>query len=148
MNPKRSISTVQLLTLGLLISVFWLGVAQAAPLYRGKFTLPYSVRWGQTVLPAGEYQLRFQDVQSRVFAVIQDAKTHKDVAFVPAMVAGEAQGGSVLLIVGEGNQRVVHSLRLAELRVAFTYEPTPAHGTKGVEEARTVQALPITATGK
>ena len=64
------------------------------------------------------------------------------------MVAGEAQGGSVLLIVGEGNRRVVQSLRLAELRVAFTYEPTLAREAKGIEEARTLQALPITTTEK
>ena len=74
MKLKKGLSTVQLLTVGLLISLLCASVAQAAPLYRGKFTLPYAVRWGQAVLPAGEYQLKFRDLQSRVFVVIQDGK--------------------------------------------------------------------------
>jgi len=145
MNSNRTTSTVRLFTFGLLISLLWVGVAQAAPLYRGKFTLPYAVRWGQAVLPAGEYRLRFEDIQTRVFAVIEDVKRHEDVMLIPALTVGEAQGESALLITREGNQAVVQSLRLAELGVAFTYEPAPRHGTKGVEEARTMQALPVTA---
>jgi hypothetical protein len=145
MNLKKSFSTLQLLTLGLLASLLWVGMAQAAPLYRGKFTLPYAVRWGNAVLPAGEYRLRFADLGTRVFAVIQDEKSRRDVAFVPAMTVGEAQGGSVLLIVDEGNQRVVQSLRLAELGQAFAYEPALVHETKGVEEAHRTQTLPIVA---
>jgi hypothetical protein len=67
MNLKKNLSTFQLLALGLLVSFLWAGVANAAPLYRGRFSLPYEVRWGQAVLPAGEYLLRFEDVQTRVF---------------------------------------------------------------------------------
>ena len=62
MKLKKGLSPVQRLTLGLLISLLCASVAQAAPLYRGKFKLPYAVRWGQAVLPAGEYQLKFRDV--------------------------------------------------------------------------------------
>jgi len=149
MNPNKSTSTLRLLTLGLLMSLLWVGVAQAAPLYRGKFTLPHSVRWGQAVLPAGDYQLRFEDVsKARVFVVIQDMKSHEDVAYLPAITAGEAQGENVLLITKEGDQLVVQSLRLGELGVAFTYEPTRVRGTNASEEARTVQAIPVTEAKK
>ena len=75
MKHTKGLSTVQLLTLGLVITLLCASVAQAAPLYRGKFTLPYAVRWGQAVLPAGEYQLKFRDVQTSVFVVLQDAKS-------------------------------------------------------------------------
>jgi hypothetical protein len=145
MKLEKSFSTVQLLTLALLASLLWAGVAQAAPIYRGKFTLTFAVRWGQAVIPAGDYQLRFEDVGTRAFAVIQDAKSGQDVAMVSSMSVGAAQGGSALLIAYEGNQRVVRSLRLAELGQAFTYEPAPIHGAKGVEEAQTIRALPIAA---
>ena len=47
--------------------------------------------------------------------VIEDVKSHQDVALVPAMTVGETRGGSVLLIGGEGKHRVVQSLSLAEL---------------------------------
>jgi hypothetical protein len=73
MNLKRNLSAVQLFTLGLVVSILCAGVAQAAPAYRGKFTLPYAVRWGEVVIPAGEYRRGFQDVANRTFVVIEDA---------------------------------------------------------------------------
>jgi hypothetical protein len=145
MNLKKNLSTVQLLTLGLLVSFLWAGVANAAPLYRGRFSLPYEVRWGQAVLPAGEYLLRFVDVQTRVFVVIQDAKSGKDVAYLAAVTNGEAKGTSALLIAEGGDQRVVHSLRLAELGEVFIYEPALVRGAGDVREAHKVQTLPIVA---
>jgi len=148
MNPKKSLSTIQLLTLGLLVSFLWAGVANAAPLYRGRFTLPYEVRWGQAVLPAGDYLLRFVDVQTRVFVVIQDANNGKDVAYLAPMTKTEAKGTSALLLADEGDQRVVHSLRLGELAEVFIYEPTLVRGTRDVREAQTMQALPVVAMKK
>jgi hypothetical protein len=145
MNLKKNISTVQLLTLGLLVSFLWAGVANAAPLYRGRFSLPYEVRWGQAVLPAGEYLIRFQDVQTRVFVVIQDAKSGKDVAYLAPVTDSEAQGKSALLIAEVGNQQVVHSLRLAELSEVFIYEPALARRAEDVREAQKAQTLPIVA---
>jgi hypothetical protein len=145
MNLKKKLSTVQLLTLGLLVSFLWASVANAAPLYRGRFSLPYEVRWGHVVLPAGEYLLRFVDIQTRVFVVIQDAKSGKEVAYLAPKTKSETQGKSALLIADKSNQRVVHSLRLAELGEVFIYEPALARGAENVREAQIVQTLPIVA---
>jgi len=101
MNLKKNLSTLQLLTLGLLVCFLWVGVANAAPLYRGRFSLPHQVRWGQAVLPAGEYLLKFADVQTRVFVVIQDAKSGKDVAYLTPVTKSEARGTSALLIAND-----------------------------------------------
>jgi len=145
MNRRSRLSTVQLLMLGLLMALLWVGVAQAAPVYQGKFALPYSVRWGQAVLPAGEYLLRFEDVRTHVFVVIQEAKSHQDVALVAAMTVGETRGGSGLLIAGDGNHRVVQSLSLAEVGQVFTYEPVITHRAKGVQERHVTHVMPIVA---
>jgi hypothetical protein len=145
MNLKKNVSTFQLLALGLLVSFLWASVANAAPGYRGRFSLPYEVRWGQAVLPAGEYLLRFVDVQTGVFVVIHDAKSGKGVAYLAAVSNGEAKGTSALLIAEVGNQRVVHSLRLAELGEVFIYEPALARRAENVREAQIVQTLPIVA---
>jgi len=145
MNLKKKLSTVQLLALGLLVSFLWAGVANAAPLYRGRLSLPYEVHWGQAVLPAGEYLLRFVDVQTRVFVVIRDAKSGKDVAYLAAVTNGQAKGRSALLIAEVGSQQVVHSLRLAELGEVFIYEPALARRAEDVREAHKVQTLPIVA---
>jgi hypothetical protein len=147
MKFKKGLSPVHLLTLGLLISLLCASVAQAAPLYRGKFTLPYPVRWGQKVLPAGEYQLKFRDVQTSVFVVLQDAKSGKEVAYLLPVTNSEAQGTSALLIANDGDQRVVHSLRLAELDEVFIFEPALARGVGGVREAR-METLPVVAMKK
>jgi len=143
MNLKKNLSTVQLLALGLLVSFLWASVANAAPRYRGRFSLPYEVRWGQAVLPAGEYLLRFEDVQTRVFVVIQDAKSGKEVAYLAPKTKSEAQGKSALLIADKSNQRVVHSLRVAELGEVFIYEPALVRGAKDVREAHNMQTVPI-----
>ena len=148
MKLTKGLSTVQLLTVGLLISLLCASVAQAAPLYRGKFTLPYAVRWGQAVLPAGEYQLKFRDVQARVFVVIQDAKSGKEIAYLAPVTNSEVQGTSALLIADDGDQRVVHSLRLAELDEVFIFEPALADGAREVREAHTMQTLPVVAMKK
>jgi len=145
MNLKKNLSTVQLLALGLLVSFLWASVANAAPLYRGRFSLPYEVRWGHVVLPAGEYLLRFVDIQTRVFVVIQDTKNGKEVAYLAPRTKSEAQGKSALLIADKSNQRVVHSLRLAELGEVFIYEPALARRAEDVREAHKVQTLPIVA---
>jgi hypothetical protein len=145
MNLKKDLSTVQLLALGLLVSFLWASVANAAPCYRGRFSLPYEVRWGQAVLPAGEYLLRFEDVSTGVFVVIQDAKSSKEIAYLAPKTKSEAQGKSALLIADKSNQRVVHSLRLAELGVVFIYEPALARRAENVREAQIVKTLPIVA---
>ena len=135
-----------LLTLGLLVSFLWAGVANAAPLYRGRFSLPYEVRWGQAVLPAGEYLVRFEDLKTCVFVVIQDAKSGKDVAYVAPVTTSQAQGTSALLITDDGER--VQSLRVAELGETFIYEPAPVRKKKDVLEAHKVQTLPIVSAKK
>ena len=145
MNLKKNLSAIQLLVLGLVVSFLWAGVVNAAPLYRGKFTLPYEVRWGQTVLPSGDYRLRFADIGTRVFAVIQEARTSQDVALVAASSTDDATGQSSLLLVNDGGQWVVHSFRLRELGMVFIYEPALVPSPREVEEARTT-TLPVVAT--
>ena len=146
MNLKKNLSAMQLLMLGLVVSFLWTSVASAAPVYRGKFTLPYEVRWGQTVLPAGDYRLRFVDIGTRVFAVIQDAKTSQDVALVAASSTDDAKGQSALLLANDGGQRVVHSFRLRELGMVFIYEPALVPSPREIEAAQTTYTLPVVAT--
>jgi hypothetical protein len=148
MNLKKSLSTLQLLALGLLITLLCASVAQAAPLYRGKFTLPHAVRWGQAVLPAGDYLVKFKDVQARVFLVIQDAKSGMDVAYLTPVTKSETRGTSALLIANDGDQRVVHSLRLAELGEVLIFEPALAHSATDIREAHTMETLPLVVAKK
>jgi hypothetical protein len=133
-------------TLGLLVSLLCAGVANAAPLYRGRFSLPYEVRWGQAVLPAGEYLVRFVDDKTRVFVVIQEAKSGKDIAYLAPVTTSEARGISALLITDNG-ERVVQSLSVAELGETFIYKPA-LRGTEDTKEVHKLQIKPIVAAKK
>ncbi len=74
MNHNKSFLTIQFLMLGLIICFLSAGVANAAPLYKGRFRLPNEVRWGHAVLPASDYQLNFEDIGTRAFVLIRQTK--------------------------------------------------------------------------
>jgi len=143
MKLKRNFSTVQIFALGLVVLILCAGVAQAAPAYRGKFTLPYAARWGNVVIPAGEYRLGFRDVANRTFVTIEEAKNGKFLGMVTAISVGDARSENALLIVDEGDQWVVKSLTLGELGMQFTYEPSRMHRRKEIEEAHATQVLAL-----
>ena len=148
MKSQNNFSAIQLSTLGLVASLLLVGVALAAPVYRGFFTLPYDALWGQTTLPAGDYMIRFEDVGSRPFLVIMETKSGKDVAFLAPVATNETTptGQNALLIANTGNQRVIHSLQLAELGEVFVYDSKAAR--EEVREASHTQTVPIIAMKK
>jgi|GEM_PF-1113032 len=119
----------------------------ATPLFQGKFSLPYEVRWGKAILPAGEYRLRVDHVTTNTFVTIEQAKSGKKVAMVLSFIVEDdknTKDGSALLIASKGGQRIVHSLKLAELGEVFIYDPALARG-QGTIEARKTQAVPVVA---
>jgi hypothetical protein len=122
------------------------GTANAQSL-QGKFTLQHTARWGQAVIPAGEYRFTLDPGAAPALVVIYDANTGRRVAFVSSPIAeGNAKGGSALLIGRRGNQREIYSLRLAELGETFVYDPQLAHN-HGVQEAD-AEEVPVLHAGK
>jgi hypothetical protein len=75
------------------------------------------------------------DVETGAFVVIRDTKKGKDVAYLAPVMNSEAKDMSALLIANEGDQRIVHSLRLRDLGEVFIYEPALVRGTGDVREA-------------
>jgi hypothetical protein len=148
MKSQNNFSTIQFATLGLVASLLLIGVALAAPIYRGSFTLPFDAHWGSTTLPAGDYMLRFEDVGSRAFLVVKETKSGRDVAFLTSVATNEttSTGQSALLVATTGNQRVIYSLRLAELGEVFVYDSNAAR--EEVREASHTQTVPIIAMKK
>jgi hypothetical protein len=116
--------------------------ARAQAGYQGKFTLPYETHWGQAKLPAGDYTISYIGPEMPGF-VIRDAHSLRTVAFERVAIREDcASGNSALVINTRGTERVVHSLRIAELGEAFVYEPALAH-RRALEEARQSHAVPI-----
>jgi hypothetical protein len=148
MKSQNNFPAIQFAMFGLVASLLLVGVALAAPIYRGSFTLPYDARWGQATLPAGDYMIRFEDVGSRAFLVVKETKSGRDVAFLAPVATNEttSTGQSALLVTNQGNQRVIHSLRLAELGEVFVYDSKAA--SEDVREARQTQTVVIIAMKK
>ena len=138
------ISKVTLIAIAALASCLASGTANAQALFRGKFTLPYEARWGQAVLPPGDYTLSVITTGFPAEVIVRDGKSHVTVAhlFIPIREDAD-QSGSALLIGGRGQQRVVHSFRAAELGITFVSDPNLAQRRPAREEARETQAVRV-----
>ena len=120
--------------------------AQSAVI-NGKFTLQHETRWGQAMLPPGEYEFTIDDKQGFETLVLCDARSNRQIAIEFAGVReGRSKGASALLIGGQGTQRVVYSLRIADGET-FVYERPPAQA-RPIEEAGQTQAVAVLVTKK
>jgi hypothetical protein len=127
----RYATRVTLFAAALLATCLFAGSANAQAGIQGKLTLPYEVHWGQAVLPAGEYLLTFTHNNTSSMLAIRNAKSLRIVAFES---------------VNHRGQRVVYSLRIADLGEAFVYDRALARAA--VEEARQPQAVPVVVAEK
>jgi hypothetical protein len=142
------IAKIGLFATVMLATRMFAGPANAQSNITGKFTLPYEARWGQAVLPPGEYQLTFVDNNAGTMLLIRDAKSLRVVAYEPVNNPEDNTKSTSALLVGtRGTERVVESLRIAELGETFVYQRSSAHGRKA-EEARQLQTVPVLAAEK
>ncbi len=142
LNITRNATRLTLFAAALLATALFAGSANAQSQFKGKFTLQHETRWGQAVLPAGQYTLTFDSKMPNML-VIRDAKSLHGVAYEPANIRQDSTGGeSALLITIRGSQQIVHSLRIAELGQVFVYDRELVN-RREVEEARQTQSVPL-----
>lgn len=122
MTTKRSLTVVTLLVVTAAVAGSLAGTANAQAVLKGTFTLPYEVRWGQAVLPAGEYSITF-DSLSRPARVTP--ATGRGGVFVMALAIDDAsQDQPTALLVTRGERgRIVRSFNWREGGKAFVYKP-------------------------
>jgi hypothetical protein len=122
--------------------------ANAQERFQGRFTLPYETHWGPAVLPPGDFLFTFAPVGGSTMLVVQDANSRRIVAHEPVSITDKStEAGSALLIGTRAGQRIVHSLRIAELGEVFVYDPELARG-HAVQEAHQTQAVPVSVAKK
>ena len=119
------------LLLGVVIATFvFTAAANAQPSFTGKFTLPYAVRWGQAVLPAGDYVIRLDSTVSP--AKISPANGSSAGVYTEyPLVEDSHMSGVYLTITNHANQRRVRSLNLPQLGKVIVFAPL----TKSEREA-------------
>jgi hypothetical protein len=122
--------------------------ANAQEMFQGRFTLPFEAHWSQAVLPAGDYLLTFTRLVGSAMLVVEDASSRRIVAYEPVKITDDStQGGSALLVGTRAGQRIVHSLRIAELGQVFVYDRALAR-EYALQEAHQTQAIPVSMAKK
>ena len=120
--------------------------------WRTTFSLPFETQWGETVLPAGDYCLRFKDAGYKPMQLEQGTRF---IAFLPVSTneTPRTPAKSQLLIVREGNRATVHILYIAELGTAFHFKVPERYEVYTQLIARSdepvfIQRIPVTVSGK
>ena len=130
----------------LLVVVILISVAVAsaqAGVFSGTFTLPHPVRWGEAMLPAGDYSIHFTSIHSPAIVHSMDGKTS---AYVFTTRSGDSEKGpSSLTIVTRGNERRVASLNLPDARVSLVYSPLTKAEQESLAKGDQIQNVPLTA---
>ena len=137
---------------GVLFASFLFATAAQAqgqrPAYAGKFTLPYEVHWGKSVLPPGDYTLTIKSTGAPMIALLRSASGDAITYVVNRSVDTGSKGMNALLIKERGGQRIVHSLALNDLGLVLIYDPSLAHEKPLVQEAKNVRAVPVISANK
>lgn len=147
MTTNRSLSLVNTLVLlgAALCSSASLASAQSA--IKGEFTLPTEVRWGQAVLPAGQYSFDLQSIRApEVIHVRGEGKN------VLVMASGESAlpstTDSALVLAQNGATNVVRSLRLAPLGMTLHYTPHKGEVQSVAMATGSTQRIPVRVSGR
>jgi hypothetical protein len=119
------------------------GTASAQARYTGKVTLPFEVRWGKTMLPAGEY--RFQVLAGGGFLTAINAVGGKRSALAAPIAVDEVafSAADSLLLTKDGGQWGVREVRLPSQGRSLTYGSRKPHGSKNVEHAQSEMVVLI-----
>jgi hypothetical protein len=126
------------LFLGILIaSCVFSAAANAAPTFVGKFTLPHEVRWGQAVLPPGDYSIRMDSTAAP--AKITSASGSMVVFTQSPMLADNEKGGTYLTIT---NHRV-RSLNIPDLGKTVIFAPLSRSEREALAKAGQIEVLPV-----
>ena len=136
------------LLLGVLIATFvFTAAANAQPSFAGKFTLPYEVRWGQAVLPAGDYVIRLDSTVSP--AKISPANGSSAGVYTEyPLVEDSHMSGVYLTITNHANQRRVRSLNLPQLGKVIVFAPLTKSEREAYAKAGQINTVPVVTAKK
>ena len=119
---ERSLLLMKLSTVVAVASCLLAGTANAQAVVKGRFTLPYEVRWGSAVLPAGQYSITMRSVAE---PALVRSLTGKKRVFLLARFADDAieTHPPGLLITRDETGRVVRSFNWPAGGKNFVYKP-------------------------
>jgi hypothetical protein len=114
--------------------------ANAQAVFAGNFTLPHAVRWGQTMLAAGQYSIYFSTFNSPATIHSKDGKI---ASFVMGTRQDSESGPSSLTVVVRGNERSVASLNLPQSGISLVYTPMTKAERETLAKVKQVETIPL-----
>jgi hypothetical protein len=145
-KTAQHFSTVKLI-LGILISSCGLtSAANAQPLFVGKVTLPYEVRWNHAVLPAGEYLIRMDSKGAP--ALLHSMSTGKSTYTAVPIIAAAQKGSDFVTVTMRGKERRVRSLNLPEIGQSLIFEPLTKTEREMLATAGQIDTVPVVTARK
>lgn len=116
--------------------------------YHGSFTLPFEAKWGNAILPPGNYTLSLRrGYATEGYAVFLRGEG-KNAIILPVITTTpkEESSQSKLILVDNGGRYAVRSFEVAELGLTFDYHVSKS-GTKQMANRRGfMRHIPVSAT--
>lgn len=111
MNKTRNLTIIRVVFLALVGTTLSAGLLRAED-YKGSFTLPFEIRWGNATLPAGDYTFTIETDKVPNLATVRGENR---AAMIIATGKSDSQfsGRSSLLLARRGRTGVVRELHLA-----------------------------------
>jgi hypothetical protein len=137
--------TVKMLTI-LTLAMCASAAAANAQSVTGKFTLPYEVHWGTAILPAGEYTITMDSIDS---ATLVHSATNSQSFFtrMPTMDNSTKHPMGLVITSFQGERRV-RSLNLPQYGRSLIYEPVTKAEREQLAKAGQIQNVPVFAAKK
>jgi len=122
-------------------------LASAQSAIKGEFTLPFEIHWGRAVLPAGQYSF---DMASASTPQVVQVRGEGVNVLLRAQAAGDrpAPTDSALVLVRQGDNRIVRSLRLAPLGICLYDAPPKGEAQMVAQAPAAIQHVPVYTSSK
>jgi hypothetical protein len=140
-RTKNSIRTI--LAGAVLMAIPVLAVAVHAADCVATFTLPYEVHWNKTVLPAGEYTMKFKSAGGTAF-IRSTHGTRSYVITLPTVDQSNEENAG-LQVTSAAGQHMVRAMNLPQLGVRIVFNPIPKSEREELAKAGQIESLPVTA---
>lgn len=145
-NMTRHSTTAKLILGVLIATCVFTAAANAQPSFEGKFTLPYEVHWGGTVLPAGEYAIQLD--ANGMPAILHSTSGNMSVNTGVPILDDAEKGAARLTITIRGNERRVRSVNLPRIGKSMVFEPLTKTEREMFAKTGQVDAVPVVTAQK
>jgi hypothetical protein len=147
MTLNRSFKLVTPLALALLAACSTANLASAREAYAGTFTLSVEARWGNMVLPPGDYSFTLDQGTNTGIVCIRGRSGYLGVILNQGTDAQQTFARSELILVRSGENYTIRALRLAELGTAYEYA-VPKTGKQLIVQApQLLERIPVSMGG-